>query len=258
MSSDINYVFDKSSGLERILYDDQDREVVYFTSNESIKPAEDTFSRISGLGRYVGVVGGFTASLYILSKLQDKNNLSSVDMVDISPSAIWQALEIINKFNNSSSEEYKEYLTFEYSGYLSHAALSCSKDDETYNGFAETNLKKPNLTRDLNLRFSHAEVFDFLGRLENKGKYFIYLSNLLDYAKWSAGSELIRAKIVDNDNIENGSYLLLTSLLKARRDNLNSLIEDKSNAVKADSTYAFGIFKKENSHLSTEFVYSLI
>jgi hypothetical protein len=141
MSSDINYVFDKSSGLERILYDDQDREVVYFTSNESIKPAEDTFSRISGLDRYVGVVGGFTASLYILSKLQDKNNLSSVDMVDISPSAIWQALEIINKFNNSSSEEYREYLTFEYSGYLSHAALSCSKDDETYNGFAETNLK---------------------------------------------------------------------------------------------------------------------
>ncbi|MGC8516365.1 MAG: hypothetical protein ACP5MT_00510 [Candidatus Acidifodinimicrobium sp.] len=244
-----------SSGLASILDKDMGANVVYHTSNEDITPAEEKLKGISGLGRYVGISGGFTANLYILSKLQKNNKLAAIDLVDTNPSAIFQALELMYYFNSTDNKGYRENLDFEYGEYFDVINIAHNRNEKFYKGFVETNLSKPELSDDLSITFHREDIFKFLDRLESKDKYFIYLSNLFDYKIESAS--YISSHILENDKIESGSWLLLTAISKARMRNLTDLVEDKEEKNKAGSSYAVGLFRKEGNRLKNELIYRL-
>ena len=76
----------------------------YSISNESLFNISGDLEKIYGLDKYVGVCGGGTQNLYILSKLCKNNNLKEIILIDKNKLQLDNFKQIIDIYNNSSKK----------------------------------------------------------------------------------------------------------------------------------------------------------
>lgn len=266
MGKKIRYNVVQESLLEGILKDDSTKGILYLISNENLAPARDTLSGLEGIEGYIGVASP-TVNYYLLSKLQKRNKLEEITLVDIDRYAIKRNIQIIERYNTLGSKAYYMSLRYEYKSVnkefdegrnsgndeyfrvkekIESTISAYSSNKKTYREFIESSVSKPNLIYDVKVNLLLDDIFDYLSSLNERKRYFIYLSNSLDYLKDSRQLELLSNSIVKNDKIEEGSIILITSLIPYSKNIFRILLRDSqySSVQFGENSFIFGLFRK--------------
>ena len=185
----------------------------YSISNESLFNISEGLEKIYGLDKYVGICGGGTQNLYILSKLCKNNNLKEIILIDKNKLQLDNFKQIIGIYNNSSKKRYEDELiklikkrTDER---IKFYIIRHRFDKEEYK---LTNLTKQSFNKNLKITLVIGDIFDFLSKINYKGKYFFYLSNVLNYKKIIPDFGIRNARLrqaLQNKKIQSDSLLLL-------------------------------------------------
>ena len=171
------------------------KESIFPISNESLHPLCRYIKNLNGVKFYIGICGGGTQNLYILSLLSRKNNLKSIKLLDNNKNQFLNLLHIINAWEDSNNNlGYITHLTkrSEFK-YLQMSGLKNSLAklfvplliDEDY-AFVKTNLERPKLKNmKINLVLSDFTEYIKTSKL-GRGRYFIYISNIYTYWHWKS------------------------------------------------------------------------
>ncbi len=224
---------DKRSGkillcMDNIKSDNDTFPVVDFllTNENYTDEALAAVRSLRGMTGYVGICGGGTQNIQLMGELSKDNMLEDVRLVDMSGMQLHNFRKLAEIYNNSKSDE-------EYAGALEMYARI---NGEPYlRLFSYTpNCKRASLKTDTLVKLRKYYIQDYfgpgcrskleglaaeqdinseVGLVERKGKYFIYLSNALyDYLD---GTESLKVMddIRNNENVEDGSAVLMVDAL---------------------------------------------
>ena len=212
--------------LEEILSKNaqQSGEPVSFpVSNERYpKQVEEVVSSLS-VDSYIGVCGGGTQNLKLLSLLQKTKNLSTATLIDVRPSQLHNFIELARFFNLGKENGYESTLmerakkSMKISGYDSESIEILINLDS----YKRTNLLYPELSTPISLRLCEEDIQDYFYDLSErniwsvdpseKKKYFIYLSNIyqFDWLGYGATQRMLD-NLADNDAVEPGSIVFMS------------------------------------------------
>ena len=167
----------------------------FIISNENLVVAKHILSKIK-IDNFIGICGGGTQILYILSLLTRKNKLKSIKLVDYDKNQLLNFNYIVKAYEkNKDPIHYIADLSkrpdftdgkLPEKGPLSSrsfrlvAPMLFNKDY----GFEETNLRRPKIKGNLRIELIY-ETFDkyFKTAKLKKGKYLIYTSNIFTYIR---------------------------------------------------------------------------
>ncbi len=202
MEPKLNLMGYKPSGLSMLLELGQPRvggeRMPFYVSNEDLSFAEKILPKFAGIEHYVGICGGGTGDLYLLSKLESE--LKTVTLVDSSGWQLGNFRELADIYNKSHSEA-------EYGAHIRHHY----KKDKSHTGYDDqTTLGLPKFKALPTIALKHSNIEKYLKNINVKGKYFVYLSNTL-WCWWTASEKEAKAlvsSICDNPNIEDGSIIV--------------------------------------------------
>lgn len=175
----------------------------YIASNEHYRGGIYRFlSTLEGLQGYIGIAGGGTQQFYLLKVLNSKNKLKEAFFIDINPKQLRHLSKIIEMYNESKDEKecYRKFAAY----YVERGGQEHDLEFEGYYGFND-------IGHPLEARMDIVDIKDYFSHAATgkKGKYFIYLSNVLD-ASWSSNSPMkVLNSIRANPNIEEGSRILI-------------------------------------------------
>lgn len=165
----------------------------FIISNENLVVAKHILSKIK-VDNFIGICGGGTQILYILSLLTRKDKLKSIKLID------YDKNQLLN-FNYILKVYEKNKDPIHYIAYLSKRPDftdgKLPKDESLRNralrfiapmlfnkdyGFEETNLRRPKIKGKLRIDLIHENFYTYMksARLK-KGKYLIYTSNIFMY-----------------------------------------------------------------------------
>lgn len=180
-------------------------ELSFPTSNERYPQRVDRLLSEIEVDRYVGVCGGGTQNLYLLSLLQAKNGLSKVVFVDREIKQLRNFLDLAALFNDSKSMESYE------SGIKRRVNASMHSSYIGVPNFVKTNIRRPALKSDLEVELKFSNIDDYIEGLSDEGRYFIYLSNIYQLG-WLGyeNTESLLDEISESDTFEPGSVVFMS------------------------------------------------
>ena len=199
-----------------------------------------------GLEKYIGICGGGTQNLYILSKLCKHNNLKEIVLIDENGLQLDNFKQIITLYNNFSQSQYEheliklikkraERIRFNIIRYLRF-------DKEKYK---RTNLAKPPFNKNIKITLVTGDIFDFLSKASYNGKYFFYLSNILNYRERTTNVGGRSAKLIEvlkNKNVASNSLLLLIRSTLLLESTKTIIIKKSDYLKKASNTFFARLF----------------
>jgi len=150
---------------------------MYPVSNESCsdEPIKMLWS-IKGIDRYIGICGGGTQNLHLLSMLKRNNNIKEVHLVDCNRMQLYNFSKIAKIYNHSKDDA--EYRTL----------LEQHINEVKYLSNLEPNKKKPCFDNDVTITLHNNDITDHLKNVKDPGRYFIYLSNILYDPIWMSNA----------------------------------------------------------------------
>ena len=169
--------------------------VVFPIANEDLSPIAKDLKRTTEFNYYVGICGGGTQNIYLLYLLTKKNSFKLIRLLDVNKEQLLNFIDIINVMKGSKNDlQYISNLTKR-----PHTIVSIA--DQTYTrfmryfipmfrsksyGFEETNLKKYTLQKVKRIELVYSDIAKYLNSEHlQKGKYFIYVSNIFTYTGMS-------------------------------------------------------------------------
>lgn len=190
---------------------------------EKTKERLDEILRNYSIDRAVIIAGGGALPLETISKLRENNpSISEVNCVDIDPNALMNLKNIIDIYNSSkSNEDYIEKITkyvHQYDG-----KKYSRKQIDRWLDMGIRKDGKPDIKGDIELKLINSEIEEFIAGIKDKGKYFIDLSNTVNYIwnflhkmPWTsiAESKKILDSIIENQNISDGSVVYISNYRK--------------------------------------------
>ncbi len=187
----------------------------YPISNENLSNIGLNLERISNVTNYVGICGGGTQNLYILSKLCQRNKIREITLIDENKLQLDHFKHIVAAYNKSlDPERYTKEIIKLTKKPLSERVIfnliRYLRLDRT--DYIITNLNRPTFDKNIRITLVYGDIFDFLSKIGHKGKYFLYLSNILNYRQrtTNVGKRNFRLKeVLKNRNIDQSSLLLL-------------------------------------------------
>ncbi|MDE1824392.1 MAG: hypothetical protein KGH74_03785, partial [Candidatus Micrarchaeota archaeon] len=161
-------------------------------ANEDFTPLRQELNKIRNINFYLGVCGGGTQNIYLLSFLTKHNKLRLVELFDILKPPLENFTHIAKAYNESVNNfDYflriiKQYRRFKvrdvpYHRFFFHMFHRKST------GFEETNFKKWTLSKNLTIKLIHQDILKHIKTINTEGVYFIYLSNILTFLGMSRG-----------------------------------------------------------------------
>lgn len=151
----------------------------YQISNESYSTELiGEFDKHSDFNTFIGICGGGTQVLYLLSKLSKNNQLESCSIVDIATEQLKNLEELIDIYDKSKDN----------CAYAKNIAKKIGVTDAVekthlcslYDKYQlSTNFVKPVPNYNVEIGLYESDIIDFLKKSDGPGKCFIYLSNAL-------------------------------------------------------------------------------
>ncbi len=171
------------------------KKVVFPIANEDLSPIAKDLKRTTEFNYYVGICGGGTQNIYLLYLLTKKNSFKLIRVLDVNKEQLLNFIDITNVMKRSKNDlQYISNLT-------KRPHTIVSRADQTYTrfvryfipmfrsksyGFEETNLKKYTLQKVKRIELVHSDLAKYLNSEHlQKGKYFIYVSNIFTYTGMS-------------------------------------------------------------------------
>ena len=171
------------------------KKVFFPIANEDLSPIAKDLKRTTEFNYYIGICGGGTQNIYLLYLLTKKNSFKLIRLLDVNKEQLLNFIDIINVMKGSKNDlQYISNLTKR-----PHTIVSIA--DQTYTrfmryfipmfrsksyGFEETNLKKYTLQKVKRIELVYSDIAKYLNSEHlQKGKYFIYVSNIFTYTGMS-------------------------------------------------------------------------
>ena len=168
----------------------------FIISNENLVSGRKVLSKIKA-DNFIGICGGGTQILYILSLLTRKNKLKSIKLIDYDKNQLLNFNYIVKAYKKNKDTihyitdlskrpdltEGKLLLKGNAIINRSYRFIAPMLFNKDY-GFEETNLRKPKIKGDLKIDLIYENFFKYIKTAKLKeGKYLIYVSNILTYMK---------------------------------------------------------------------------
>ena len=169
--------------------------VVFPIANEDLSPIAKDLKRTTEFNYYVGICGGGTQNIYLLYLLTKKNSFKLIRVLDVNKEQLLNFIDITNVMKRSKNElQYISNLTKRPHTIVNRADQTYARfvryfipmfRSKSY-GFEETNLKKYTLQKVKRIELVHSDLAKYLNsEYLQKGKYFIYVSNIFTYTGMS-------------------------------------------------------------------------
>ncbi len=172
--------------------------VFYPVSNEMAE-SKDMEKSVRGLDGYIGICGGGTQNISILSRLSRHNDLEKIVLVDRNYDQLENFRKVSEIFNSSEdSKAYREKLKKHFlssKGYLSR-----------YSSTVIDSMEKPVLKDDTVVKLVNSDIYSYLGKKKKAGSYAIYMSNAI---RIPADLKYTLNALSADDEIKDGSILIL-------------------------------------------------
>lgn len=166
------------------------------------------------------VAGGGTLPLQTISILRKENPwINEINCIDINPNALVNLRNIIDIYNSSkNNEEYIENISK-----YAHQYDGKKHSQEQIDRWLDMGVRKygkPDMNGDIELKLVNSEIREFIPGIKDKGKYFIDLSNTVNYIEnflhkmpWTsiAKSKEILDTLIENQNILDGSVIYISN-----------------------------------------------
>lgn len=164
---------------------EKNKKPIYPISNENFIPVKKNLESFKGFQYYIGICGGGTQNIFLLSLLTKNNKFKKISLVDKKISALVNFTYIAKAYNKSKddlhyfSNTIKAYRRFKVN-YIPYFRFFLPMFRYKSYGFEETNFKYYQLKKDLTIYLEKADMVEYIRNLPS-GKYFIYLSNILTF-----------------------------------------------------------------------------
>ena len=168
----------------------------YARSNEGYSAGlRKVLGNLSGIGAYVGICGGGDQNLYLLSLLLKNNDLRAVTLVDDDVGQLLNFKDIVRIFNTKRGFDYVSSMDLE--------GMRFQK-----NPCEDWRCQKPKISGGLVVNGVLYDIVEYLRGLEERGTYFIYLSNALFFhIPFDRSLQALEA-LLDNEVIADGSVAM--------------------------------------------------
>jgi hypothetical protein len=202
-------------------------------SNECFTPIKATLNSLIGLDYYLGICGGGTQNIYLLSQLLLHNRFKKLALIDTKLVELDNFRYVAKAYNKTNDDLHyfasliKHYKRFNINDALPYYRFFWPSFFYDSFIFEETNFKKE-LPKNIIVHLEQADIFKQISNNDLPiGKYFIYLSNGLTYKWWQRIEYKLRfwresypnylnyiypkiaPKILENNKILEGSVILV-------------------------------------------------
>lgn len=192
------------------------KKVVFPIANEDLSPIARDLKKTTEFNYYVGICGGGTQNIYLLYLLTKKNNFNSIRLLDVNKEQLLNFIDIVNAMK--SSKDDLRYI----SNLAKRQHMISSRADQTYArfvryfipmfrsksyGFEETNLKRYTLQNVKEIELVHSDLVKYMkSKYLQKGKYFVYISNIFTYTgmSWKLYKNLLWSIIKEIPSFKSG------------------------------------------------------
>ncbi len=217
----------------------------YPTSNEIY--SKDAVAFLDGykadrFDGYIGICGGGTQNLFILSRLLRGNHLKSIVLLDIDINQLHNFAYLVRKHNTKNERRYQRI--------LSERGIEALTPRETLD-FLSVNITKPVITNDVSIGLECMDILEYLKRINENGRYFIYLSNAVSTNHiGERDTKAIFRKILESEKFESGTarfasiHLDKVIVIEKRGEDLTQAFADGKNRL---FEYTIGCVRKEFS-----------
>lgn len=243
--------------------------LIFPVANENFRSIEHRIDKIRDADFYLGVCGGGTQNIYLLSILSKNCSLKSIELVDLNVVALENFINISEAFNKSEDSLYylsniiKKYRQFKFKPkIIPYWRFFFGMFKYGSNGFEETNFRKVSLKKNILVKLKSGDILSYMKKENGKtGKYFVYLSNIFTYFTiktiprsveyllylfWhylhrekgylkNGRISYIKSKlnpILNNKKFSEGSLVLIVIGFWAARTNYSALFEKRKNKFK--------------------------